>query len=57
MTFHDIARLIAKFEGKKKPISIAQIKEVLKIVRTLIQNDPLIMAYLIKPSDPKAKRR
>ena len=33
VTFHDLARYVAEREGKKEELSIAQISEVLSIVR------------------------
>lgn len=37
MTINDFAKLIAKREGKKKQVDIAQIKEILKITRELLK--------------------
>jgi hypothetical protein len=39
MNINDFAVKVAKKEGKKKQISIAQIKEVLKIVNRLLDGD------------------
>lgn len=39
MTMNDFAVKVAKMEGKKKSLSIAQIKEVLKIVNKLLDGD------------------
>jgi hypothetical protein len=35
MKVSDFAVVVSKLEGKKKPVSIAQIKEILKIVNNL----------------------
>lgn len=48
MTFNEIAVEVAKLEGKKKSISIAQIKEVLSITAKLIAKNPKTLITLLK---------
>lgn len=40
MTFNKLAQIIAKREGKKQNVNIAQIKEILKITLILQSNMP-----------------
>jgi hypothetical protein len=37
MNINNFATKVSKLEGKKKELSIAQIKEVLKVVNTLLK--------------------
>jgi len=39
MKITDFAKKVAKLEGKKKEISIAQISEVLKVINTLFAGE------------------
>lgn len=39
MKVSDFSVLVAKIEGKKKQVSIAQIKEILKIINDLLGGD------------------
>lgn len=46
---NELASLIAQDEGKKKELSIAQIKEVVRVLRELIREYPLeTLRLLIK---------
>ena len=48
MTFNEIAIEVAKLEGKKQSISIAQIKEVLSITAKIIAKNPKALITLLK---------
>jgi len=40
MNGNQLAKVISQLEGKKKQVNIAQIKEVLKIIKMLFKVDP-----------------
>lgn len=48
MNMNQIAVYVAQREGGKKQISIAQVKEVLKIVCKLIATNPVALAAMLK---------
>lgn len=48
MNLNDLAIQIAKQEGGKKQLSIAQVKEVIKLVSIEMYKHPLLIAKLIK---------
>jgi len=54
LTIHKFACLVAKKEGKKKQVNIAQIKEILKVVNDLVDGE---LYNLIKTGQrPNAKK-
>lgn len=48
MNFHQLSVEVTKLEGKKKPISIAQVKEVLSITAKIIAKNPSALISLLK---------
>ena len=56
MNMNDLAAFVAKVEGGKKQISIAQVKEVLKIVSIMCAKDSEVIAILIQ-SGRKCKKK
>jgi hypothetical protein len=48
MTMNELAKLVTKDEGLKKPLSIAQVKEVLKIISLRIATDEEVEKCLVK---------
>lgn len=47
MNKNDLAKEIAEREGGKKSLSIAQIKEVLKIICDLVKEEPVAVLKLL----------
>ena len=52
-----LARAIAKMEGKKQSISIAQIKEVIKCISICMYYNPVIVAKLIRNGEKHATKK
>jgi len=48
MNMNDVAQEISKLEGKKKELSIAQIKEVLSCLKNLVLRDHSAMVTVMK---------
>jgi len=55
MNMHKFAVLISKYEGKKVNLSIAQIKEVLKITCILMFKHPIVIAKMIINGERNSK--
>jgi len=53
----ELAQRIAKIEGKKKELSLPQIREVIAIVSDLSQSNPEIFALLTKNGERRLKRK
>ena len=56
LSFMELSREVAAREGLKKPISIAQIKEVLSILSVLMANDPEVIACLLNNGLKKERK-
>lgn len=50
MTINTLARRIAKLEGKKVQVNIAQIKEILSCIQKILKRDKRIDFYTIVKS-------
>jgi len=48
---NELAKLVAEMEGKKVSISIAQVKEVIRILSRLCYRHPEVIAWLIMKGD------
>jgi len=48
MNINDLAALIAKKEGKKKQVSIAQIKEILRVINDITDKEFYKMVRRLK---------
>jgi len=48
MNMNDLAKEIAKKEVGKQEVSIAQIKEILKVVNTIVYSNPEVISLMIK---------
>lgn len=49
MNGNKLAKIISELEGKKKQVNIAQIKEVLKLMKKLFNEDPNnVLEYFYK---------
>lgn len=66
-SFHEIAREIAKREGKKKQVNIAQICEILRIYEEIVSErtvnywddlvDPVVVGHLDKKKPKKKPKK
>lgn len=48
---NDLAVIISEFEGKKESVNIAQIKEIIKILRELLSKNLIPINLLFKQND------
>ena len=48
---NDLAVVISEFEGKKQSVNIAQIKEIIKILRELLAKNMIPISLLFKSND------
>lgn len=49
MTLTKLASTLALLEGKKSQVKIGDVRELIKLLRKLIKDDPSIIALLVKP--------
>lgn len=48
---NDLAVIIAEYEGKKQQVNIAQIKEIIKILRELLAKNLIPVSILFKENE------
>jgi len=56
MNITDIAREIARREGKKKQVNIAQIKEILGILSDLVYEEPGLVVLALTKNGARRER-
>lgn len=57
MNLNKVAGMLAAYEGKKKSLDIAQIKEVIKCISMLMVQFPEITAHLIENGYKNLKKK
>ena len=53
LNMNDIAKEICVREGKKKQVSIAQVKEILGVLVDMMWDDPNVLTALLKNSQKR----
>lgn len=57
MNLNELAKKVTLAEGKKKSISIAQVREILKILRQFIRDDFNVLVAMMTEPKRKAKKK
>lgn len=56
MKLNEIYKQVAKLEGKKKQVSIAQIREIIGIISDLMLKHPKIISTLYRLGERRSKK-